>query len=109
MKKLILAITILLCTAFLAACAGQNPEEAIIGRWICRDSTQPHIWMCELEFREDGTFVDMDGDIGMFFIEGRQLELFFPQFQYSITVNFRVSRTRLTITEGRSRLILQRT
>ena len=84
-----------------------SAEAAIIGDWQCRDTTQPHIWMCTLSFYADGRFVDGDGDWGYFRISGNSLTLDFDDFG-SVTVDFELRGNRLTLTGPEMRIVLER-
>ena len=106
-KKILCVVLAVMCVALLGACASDPPEVAIVGDWQCRDTTQPHIWMCTLSFTADGRFVDGDGDWGDFRISGDVLTLAFDDFA-PVTVNFQLRGNRLTLTAPDLRIVLQR-
>jgi len=98
MKKRILFILLaLLLMLPLAACGSTDPEEAILGRWECENETVPHTWACTFIFEANGRFVDRDGDVGDWSIDGNDLTLAFDMFP-PLTVSFSISRDRLTLT-----------
>ena len=99
MKKLVLTTLLLvLIMAFFIACSS-DPNEAIVGTWLCRDTTQSHIFLCELTFDNNGGFIDGDGDRGAFIISGNVLHLDFDDYGRT-TLNFRFQGRRLRITSG---------
>ena len=99
MKKRVVtaALAILLCVALLGACGSTPLEEAIIGRWQCEDTTQPHFFLCTLVFDANGRFSDADGDPGDFTIDGDTLTLEFDDFFLSIEATAQIRGNRLTI------------
>ena len=76
-----------------------DPHEAIIGNWLCQDTTQPHIFICELTFDNNGGFIDRDCDRGSFVITGDVLHLDFDDYGRT-TLNFQFRGKRLIITSG---------
>jgi len=87
----------------------QGIEAALAGRWECRDTTQPHIWLCLLIFDENGRFVDGDGDEGSFSISGNSLTLQFDQVMFGThTITFDLSEDQLILTGDGARIVLHR-
>lgn len=106
-KKVLFVALIVLCAALLGACAGTEPEVAIVGTWECQDDSISHKWMCLLIFDENGRFTDNDGDGGSFHITNDSLILDFDQFE-AITFSYRLRGNRLTITGDDTRVVLTR-
>ena len=92
-------IFIVFLLAMMFAGCQVDPNEAIIGHWECQDDTQSHISICTLIFDRDNRFTDGDGDGGIFIISGNMLHFDFDDYART-SVNFSVSRRRLTITQG---------
>jgi len=66
---------------------GVPPENAalipeLFGRWICTDTDNPHLFLCELVFSDDGRFVDYDGDRGDWWVSDNLLTLHFDEDDY---------------------------
>ena len=100
MKNRVLSLIILslFCVTMLAACVS-DPSEAIVGSWECKDTSQPHDWMCEFSFSANGIFIDYDGDGGNYKISGNELTLEYNHYE-PISVKLRFM--------GRNRLNLQK-
>ena len=98
MKAFFAAGLTILTMVLLLACSS-NPNEAIIGSWLCRDTSQSHIFLCDLTFDGNGGFIDGDGDRGSFIISGNVLHLDFDDYGRN-TFNFQLRGNRLTITSG---------
>jgi len=83
--------------------------EALVGSWECIDTIFAHVWLCELTFNENGTFIDGDGDTGTFSVNGNQLTLTFdnPIFG-SYTVSFIIYDDYLIITSFNVATVLRR-
>ena len=95
MKKLFLAAIL---AALFSGCSS-DPGEAIIGTWACRDTSEPHIYLCDLTFYDNDRFTDGDEDMGTFIISGNVLHLDFDDYERT-TLNFRLQGNRLTISSG---------
>ena len=99
MKRLFSTAVIVLSIAVFMGCSSTDPDEAIIGTWLCQDTTQEHIFLCELTFDNEGGFSDRDGDDGAYIISGNVLHLDYEDFQRN-TLNFRFQGKRLILTSG---------
>ena len=82
-------------------------EEAIIGTWICLDDSIAHQWMCSLTFYKNGRFVDKDGDMGSFTIDGYTITLEFDAF-LPMELTIRIVGDELTMTGTGVRIVLYR-
>ena len=92
----------------LTSCDNADPEEAIVGTWVCHDTSAPCDFLCLLVFTADGRFTDNDGDDGDFTIAGDQLTITFDGPFYPLTMTFRIRGDRLTLTESGGRRELRR-
>ena len=106
-KRILVALLALLLVLPLVACGGTDPEEALVGRWECQDTTIPHFWACVFVFEANGRFTDRDGDSGDWIIDGNELTFAFDQF-HPITVTFNLSRNRLTLSGDGIHVVLHR-
>ena len=97
-KSILIALLVALSMTLFLACSG-DPNEAIVGTWACQDTTQPHIFLCNLTFDGSGNFVDGDGDRGVFVISGNVLHFDYDEYARN-TVNFRIRGNRLILTSG---------
>ena len=106
MKKRILVtlIAVLLCVALFTGCSN---DDGIVGTWACTDDSQPHDWYCGFTFQADGRFVDRDGDWGTYSIDGDTITFAFDTFA-PVTLNFRLSGNRLTLTADGLHIVLNR-
>ena len=77
--------------------ATRAPELAIVGRWECQDTSQPHVWMCMLTFYGNGRFADRYGDSGSFSVDGRTLTLHTDGY-VPVTFSFRITGDQLRLT-----------
>jgi len=85
----------------------EGPAVALVGTWQCLDTSQPHQWMCFLIFNADGSFVDGDGDVGVFIVEGNSLTFAFDDF-HPITLYFDVEGDQLRVFADGLNVILTR-
>jgi len=107
-RKFLSIILIAVLSALMLAACSPNPQTAIIGGWECRDNSQPHDYICELVFTNNGRFTDRDGDAGDWRIFDNMLTLDFDDYAphtYSISFS---GNNRFTLRGDDIRVTLDR-